>query len=235
MKAYTYLLIDFFTIIIPFLFSFHPKLKFKDKWSVFFPAMIIVAIIFLIWDIYFTEIGVWGFNPDYLTGVYILNLPLEEILFFICIPYACVFTYHCFGVLGIQPFTRQTGKWISLGLTIGLGILMIFHIGIFYTTSTFVLLLSTIIFLEWGKKINLTRFYFSYMVLLIPFAITNGILTGSFIPNEVVWYNDDENMGFRLGTIPIEDIFYGMLLILWNIQLMEYLERRVYSKSSTAG
>ncbi|MDW3210821.1 MAG: lycopene cyclase domain-containing protein [Reichenbachiella sp.] len=235
MKSYTYLLIDVFTVLIPFLFSFHPKLRFDKKWSSFFPSMALVAMIFLIWDVYFTSIGIWGFNPEYLTGIYILNLPLEEILFFICIPYACVFTYHCFDILQIQPFPNQTGRWISLGLIIGLGVLLAFNFGKFYTTSTFVLLLATLIYLEWISKKNLTHFYFSYLVLLIPFAITNGILTGSFIPNEVVWYNDQHNMGFRLGTIPFEDIFYGMLLILWNVQLMEFFYMRNQSKSSAAG
>ena len=235
MKAYTYLLIDFFTLLIPFVFSFHPKLRFDKKWSYFFPAMIVVALVFLFWDAYFTHIGVWGFNPDYLIGFSILNLPLEEILFFVCIPYACVFTYHCFKKLGIQPFSPTLGKWISLGLIISLSLLLVFNYGKLYTTSTFILLLFTLFYLEWISKINLTSFYFTYAILLIPFSITNGILTGSFIPNEVVWYNDQENLGFRLGTIPFEDIFYGLLLILWNVRLMEFLELRNQSNSSAAG
>lgn len=235
MKPYTYLLIDFFTILIPFLFSFHPKLRFDKRWSHFFPAMIVVAIIFLVWDTYFTRIGVWGFNPEYLVGLYLFNLPIEEILFFICIPYACVFTYHCFQVLEVQPLPKQSGRSISIILIFVLGTLLAFNFGKFYTTSTFALLISTIIYLEWIAKTNLTHFYFSYLILLIPFGITNGILTGSFIPNEVVWYNDSENLGFRLGTIPFEDIFYGMLLILWNVQLMEFLANRNQSNSSGAG
>lgn len=235
MKSYTYLLIDTFTILIPFLFSFHPKLNFYKKWGSFFPAMLLVALNFLVWDVYFTEIGVWGFNPEYLTGFYVMNLPIEEILFFICIPYACVFTYHCFKELNIQPFSINSGRWISLTLVISLGIILLSNFGKYYTTSTFTLLLCTIVYLEWFTKTNLTHFYFSYLILLLPFAITNGILTGSFIPNEVVWYDDLQNIGFRLGTIPFEDVFYGMLLILWNVQLMELLIEKYQSKSSGAG
>lgn len=226
MRAYTYLLIDFFTILIPLIFSFHPKLRFDKKWRYFLPSMILVALIFLAWDVYFTHIEIWGFNPDYLTGISIANLPIEEVLFFVCIPYACVFTYHCFGVLNIQPLPQATSSWITISLTLCLGILFLFNIDRLYTSSTFSLLTITLIYLQWIRKVDLPLFYFTYLILLIPFAITNGLLTGSFIENEVVWYNDQENLGLRLGTIPFEDIFYGMLLILWNVRLTEYLSTK---------
>ncbi len=72
----------------------------------------------------------------------------------------------------------------------------------------------------------MSRFYFSYLIILIPFFIVNGILTGSFIEGEVVWYNNAENLGIRLGTIPFEDVFYGMLMLLINIAFFEWLKRR---------
>ena len=47
-----------------------------------------------------------------------------------------------------------------------------------------------------------------------------------FIEKEVVWYDKDENLGIRLGTIPFEDIFYGMLLILGIVYFYEKFESR---------
>ena len=58
---------------------------------------------------------------------------------------------------------------------------------------------------------------------LFFFFIVNGILTGSCIEEPVVWYDNNENLGIRLGTIPFEDIFYGFLLIASIIQIFEYL------------
>ena len=62
----------------------------------------------------------------------------------------------------------------------------------------------------------------SYAVMLIPFLIVNGFLTA--IP--VVLYNDAENLGIRIYTIPFEDVFYGMLLILLNVITYELLKNK---------
>ena len=56
-------------------------------------------------------------------------------------------------------------------------------------------------------------FLLTYVVCFIPFLIVNGILTGGFTKNPVVWYNENEIIGWRIGTIPIEDSIYNMLLL----------------------
>lgn len=224
---YTYLLVNFFTIIIPFLFSFHPKLKFHKTWSAFFPAVFLTGLLFVLWDMYFTHLGVWGFNERYLTGVEIGNLPLEEVLFFFCIPYACVFTFHCLNMFMGRAGDPKMQKWITIFLVAGLFIFGILNFSRSYTATTFISFALLLLFAEFILKINwLTRFYIIYGVLLIPFFIVNGVLTGSWIEEEVVWYNAAEFMNIRIGTIPIEDAFYGAELILLNLLIYRYLLNR---------
>ena len=62
--------------------------------------------------------------------------------------------------------------------------------------------------------VNLKIFYKTFLLLLIPFTIVNGLLTGFMIQDQVVWYDDTFNLGIRLLTIPIEDIFYAMFMLL---------------------
>src|SRR6218665_513415 len=113
MDHYLYLLIDFLSFIFPFIFSFYPKSNFSKKWKYLWPAILLTAIPFIIWDIWFTSMGVWGFNPRYVTGIYLSGLPIEEVLFFICIPYACVFTYEAINFLIKKDYLHRFHKYIS--------------------------------------------------------------------------------------------------------------------------
>lgn len=225
---WTYLLVDFFTVLVPFLFSFHPKIQFHKNFGAFIKANVIASMLFLTWDAIFTAKGVWSFNARYISGIYIYNLPVEEVLFFICIPMACLFTYHCFNLFFRVQWSSKVENLVIIFLS-----LMLFAFGIIfyqklYTAVTFistaiVLLLFQFLF----KVIWLPRLLSVYPILLIPFFIVNGILTGTGLAQPVVLYNDAENMGIRLLTIPAEDVIYGFELILINIFLYEwFLNRR---------
>ncbi len=221
----TYLLIDIGTLFVPLIFSFHPRLRFDRQWKAFWPANLLVAFVFLVWDGIFTQWGVWGFSPTHLMGIGIFGLPLEEILFFVCIPYACVFTYYCLGVLFPGFPSRKPEPFVSGFLILLCFLLALFHPGRLYTFWTFLPLGLLLLFIRWFWNPSwLMRFYFAYLVLLLPFFIVNGMLTGTGFEDPVVWYNDQENLGIRIGTVPVEDVFYGLLLILLNVVLFEFLK-----------
>lgn len=223
MKSYTYILIDLACITIPFIASFYPKHPFYKDWKPFFKANCITALLFIIWDYFFTIAGIWGFNNDYLIGVYLGNLPIEEILFFICIPFACVFSYFSLKFLVKKNPLQQFHSIITYVLIVALLITSIFNYNKLYTSYTFFGLSGYLIYLT-IKKVNLSYHYLSYFLIFPFFFISNGILTGSFLAEPIVWYNDTENLGIRIITIPVEDAFYGMLLIFMNIELYRYFK-----------
>lgn len=226
---YTYLIIDLGSVLIPFIFSFHHKIQFHQQWKALWPAIIITALLFIAWDMYFTSLGVWGFNERYITGLKIYNLPIEELLFFICIPYASVFTYFCFEKFKLYP------EWLTNRLVPALLGTSLLITGIVmhekaYTSSTFIALSIVTLYLGLVKKPDwLHRFYLLFIVILIPFFIVNGLLTGTGLDEPVVWYNDAENVGLRIMTIPMEDIFYGMLLLLSTTYFFETFRIRLKS------
>lgn len=231
MQKYLYLALDLGSILVPVLFSFYPKKHFASTWRAWVPAIVAPAILFIIWDEWFTAMRVWGFNPTYLTGITFGHLPMEEVLFFLCIPYACLFTYVAVNYLKKEEPLAGEGLRVSWTLIVGLIAVGLKNYDRWYTAVTFLGLAAYLLYLVLVIKPKyLGRFYFSYLFILIPFFLVNGVLTGSWIENPVVWYNDEENLGIRMGTIPFEDTFYGMLLILMSVSIYEWL----MSKSTSA-
>lgn len=222
MKA-SYLLINFLTILFPLILSFDKRVRFYEKWKYIFPGLFITGLLFLIWDYLFTVYEVWSFNSTYIMGLYILDLPLEEILFFITVPFACIFIYECLNYYLKTDLLKPVSKYISWFL-IGLScVLLLMFYDRVYTLITFGLLVFVLIFAQLIAKTKfLSRFYLAYLVSLIPFYIVNGILTS--VP--VVIYNDAENMGVRIGSIPFEDHFYLMSMLLINVLLFEHFRKK---------
>ncbi|HEY9177328.1 MAG TPA: lycopene cyclase domain-containing protein [Flavipsychrobacter sp.] len=222
---YTYLLIDLLCIAVPLVASFHRLSPFYKDWKFYLPANIAVAAFFLAWDALFTDMGIWGFNEAYITGIKLYNLPIEEILFFVCIPYACTYTYYVISAhIKIKP--TAIPLYVSRILILLLTAIAIINISKLYTSVTFLLLSMLLVFMTVGRMKIPKNFYPTYLLMLLPFFISNGLLTGSWLDEPVVWYNDNHNLGLRLGTIPVEDAFYAMLMLLMNISAYEWLKSR---------
>lgn len=222
-----YLFINFFTIIIPFVFSFHPKIKFYKFFIPFIKSNILTALVFIIWDIYFTNIGVWGFSKKYTLGYSFGGLPLEEIMFFVCIPFSCIFTYFCLNKFFKLSFDLKSGNLIYSIFAFILIFEGIFLFNKAYSSLVFISLGIFLILLILNKKtLLITKILSIYLVLLLPFLVVNGILTGIITHEPVVWYNNLENLNLRIITIPVEDIFYGLLLFSLNVVLFEFFNQK---------
>lgn len=220
---YIYLYLNIFTIFFPFVLSFDKRVHFYTNWKYLFPAIALNAFIFIIWDAYFTSIGVWGFNPEYLTGIYFLGLPLEELLFFLTVPYACVFIYETLNAYIKRDVLQQYAPWITGFLCLILIPAGLIYLPRLYTSITFLFLsIAQLIHYRLFRHALAGRFYMAYLVHLVPFLLVNGVLTA--IP--IVLYNNDFNLGIRIYTIPLEDTMYSMLMLLITITFYEYLKQK---------
>lgn len=220
---FTYLLINILTLFFPVVLSFDKRVAFYKSWKFIWPGMAITGLLFLLWDVLFTKYGVWFFNDRYITGIKFFELPVEEILFFLTVPFACMFIYACLNYYIKWAIADDVARSVSGLLALISAFILMSHFAKLYTAVTFCLLGIVLIVLLFIVKANwLNRFYMAYLVSLIPFYIINGLLTA--IP--VVLYNDDQNLGIRIGTIPLEDHFYSMALLLMNIAFFEYFKSR---------
>jgi lycopene cyclase domain-containing protein len=223
---YTYILINFFTVIICFLASFDRRIQFNKLFGKFLLSSTIVAIPFIVWDIWFTGKGVWWFDYRYTLGVKISGLPIEEWLFFYCIPFACVFTYYC-----LEKFFKLAWADLFNNLIVFTAVIVLCLAGLLYyeriyTLLTVIVTLITLCYLHFiAKKEWIGKASFVYLILMPGFFAVNGILTGSIIPSPVVNYNPDDFLGVRMGTIPIEDAVYGYSQFLLNIYFFKKITK----------
>lgn len=231
MKSFSYLLIDLFCIVAPVVFSFNPRHSFFKEWKYFFQANAIVALFFIVWDIIFTQQNVWGFTPEYLTGLYVFNLPIEEVLFFIVVPYASTFVYFSFIYFVKKPFVQVFWQKFTAIFAVSSLAFAMLHTDKSYTFFTFLFHGLFLLALLYFKPKYIGSVYLSYFFVIPFFLIVNGLLTGIIWDSPIVWYNDAENLGIRIFTIPVEDTFYGFLLYSATVVLYESIKQRALSKT----
>ncbi|MBS1648836.1 MAG: lycopene cyclase domain-containing protein [Bacteroidetes bacterium] len=216
---FTYVLILFFTVIICLIASFDRRIKFNKHFSAFLKAAIVVAIPFIAWDIYFTAKGVWWFNTDYTIGLNIAGLPLEEMLFFIFIPFSCVFTFYTIDKYYKWNALSGFNNILVFVSVIVLSVVALLYTDKIYTLVTSIVTVATLIYLQFIARSEwITKASVVFTLLMLGFFPVNGILTGSFIENPIVNYNSKDFLGIRMFTIPIEDAVYGysqFLLVLY--------------------
>lgn len=251
MKA-AYLLVDLAAAAFPLAFCFSSRFGFGADWKKAWAAVALSAIPFLAWDMAFTRAGIWSFNPRYLLGPGFFNLPMEEALFFFCIPFSCLFIYRRFrdrAALGAQGSARAsapgrlktapppprprdvlaTGFWSALAA--GLFCLALAQHDRPYTLAVGAAGCLTASILAvcapWYGRALMAALAVQY----IPFLIVNGILTA--LP--VVVYRPDGILGLRLGSIPVEDAIYAFVLLALPVALFEILASRRARAFRTSG
>ncbi len=231
--AYTYSLILFFTVIICFIASFDKRILFNKHFGAFLKAAIIVAIPFIAWDVWFTQKGVWWFNTNYTLGVTLMGLPIEECLFFIFIPFSCVFTYFCFDQFFKLEWLNAFNNIIVFVSIIICSVIALLHHDKIYTLVTAIITIATLIYLHFIARANwIGKASLVYTVLMLGFFPVNGVLTGTGLNAPIVNYNPNDFLGIRILTIPIEDAVYGYSQFVWVLYFFKLFQHKHYENKA---
>lgn len=225
-KNLTYLLLLLAYLLIPVVLSTQKKVRFVFRLRYLFPSIIFAGAIYVMWDMRFTELGIWSFNPDYITGIQLMKVPIEEWLKFLIIPLSMVYIYEWLKIK-LENF-EQPNIVVALSLVIFViaGVLAYTFRQNMFSFFTFFLLaiyLGYTIFRNRFKK-HFTKFYLAYAITLFPFLIVSVIL--NVLP--VVIYNTEHVIGISLFGVPVEKLAYLFLLLLITTTIYEYLNERQY-------
>lgn len=207
-----YLLINILTVLFPVILSFESKIAFYRKFKFYLFSILTVSPVYLVWDAIATRRGDWGFNPLYLTGIYGMGLPLEEILFFVTVPFSCIFIYET-----IKLYIPEKQLAFNKNHYYIAGSALILAAGYWsdqYYTSTVMIFSAAFLFVAATFKPAILRsriYWLSIAVTYVPFLIVNFFLTEP----PIVWYSPEAIWGPRFTTIPLEDFFYSFSMISW--------------------
>ena len=220
---YEYLVFNIIIMTGPFILGLIKPFYFAHRWASAFKSIILVGIPFIIWDALVTG-SHWYFNQKYVMGITILNLPLEEWLFFLTVPFACLFTWE----MVTQRVSNKTYAKISkirpwLYLLPVPGFLLFFS-GLEYTGLVFIFFtIAVLVDQVMQTDLILQKRFYIYLAWILGFTlIFNGFLTW----RPVVLYGEEFQIGLRIITIPIEDFGYGISLLFLNTAVFERLEMR---------
>ncbi|MFO7677343.1 MAG: lycopene cyclase domain-containing protein [Thermoplasmatota archaeon] len=229
MIAINYLILNAIILSIPLLLSFKWKFSYYKYYKPLFASICIVGLVYIIWDAIVTARGDWWFNPEYLTGIKIVGLPIEEIMFFITVPYSCIFIYE-----NLEYFLPDKKiKFNKIFYTVLTILFIVFGLVFYHQDYTILALFSCatffIIALWKMPDILRSRNYWLYIVIsMVPFLIFNYLLTSLPIVlynANAIWGGDGMWNG-RFLSIPLEDFFYNFSMLSFYLLAYLYFKKR---------
>jgi len=218
-----YLLINIIILAIPLLLTFAPKVYYYRKAKSLVLSILVVSTLFIIWDALATARGDWAFNHKYVGEFRIFGLPLEEILFFITVPYSCIFLYETFRTYFKKRRVFYNQHLYSILALFCFAVAILF-INKAYTATVFIMTGTLFVSARFCfKSIFSSSHYWLYLIVCtLLFTIFNHALTS--LP--VVIYSSLAIIGWRVGTIPVEDFFYNYSLLSFYLIMYLFAEEK---------
>lgn len=178
-----------------------PKLRFVLY------AIIPVITVFLLWDYLVTGYW-WRFNDLFILGIKLGNLPIEEILFFITVPWSCLIIWvNLKSIFSERKILNLEQPLLIISVIIAI-IAVLNQIWYTFAISLCVVVVS-LVSKTLHSWLGRTSSLIYLGIILILTLIFNGYLTS----RPVVIYDLSYATRFTIGTIPIEDMIYGLSMI----------------------
>lgn len=165
----------------------------------------------------------WSFSYDKTLGFSLFNIPFEEYLFFLTVPYICLLLW----VYLQQSITSQ----LIVKKTVGCwGIIMFLFIGWLamlhqtYYLSIVMVCIACICILQFlfNNFLVLQKNYLVFTgIVLVLTCMSDWYLTAQ----KIIVYNPAVLIGVHILTIPLEDFIYSILMVLITVFIYETVKK----------
>lgn len=201
-----YLIFNLLIVSGPVVLSFDRRVNFYGLWAKALTASIITLVPFVIWDIMVAGKH-WWFNDAYITGIRIAGLPVEELMFFVTVPFACIFIWEVLGAYVSDYRIEKAAlfRFILYFLLFPAAFYLLngkIYTALVLTAISLTALLDRILQTDIFTR---SRTYLQFMLVTFLILIFNGYLTS----RPIVLYDPVYQINFRIMTVPLEDFFYG--------------------------
>jgi lycopene cyclase domain-containing protein len=220
---FEYLLFNIIVIAGPLAYSFEKNVYFRQYWREAALGIGSSLVVYVVWDAAVTNRH-WFFNPLYIMDFRFFKLPIEEWLFFITVPYACLFVKEVLAIFVKNRSVRGL-EWVRAFMFAFLPAgIIVFQNGKEYT-GLVLIAFSVVAFVDRQLGVHTLLQTRTYLLLACVVGFTfvfNMYLTA----RPLLIYAPEYQLDFRIITIPIEDFGYGVTHIaLCNI-VYEYFKVR---------
>ena len=192
---------------------------FAHRWTKALGATLLAAVPMIAWDALVTGRH-WTFNHAHTLGVDVLRLPLEEWGFFFVVPFACVFTWEVLVRAGegarlgaLRAFTAVLGA-----LLVAAGV-AVWGTGREYSALSLGGTGLALLFdaLAGSAAMARPRAWLGLAAVSACTLLFNNFLTA----RPVVLYDPRVFSGLRIVTMPVEDLGFGLALLIPVFSLYE--------------
>lgn len=221
--TYTFLILNLFIFLIPFVFLLDRKVKGVENIKyIVLPSFIVTFIVSEV-AVFLTGVKAWSFNSAHLIGLSYRGLPLEEYIFIFAFSFAGLGIYNYLNAKFPNNDLQKYSLAVS-NLMIGIGIAFLFFgYTKWYTLIIFAFLLLLLFGVEYINRIRfMYRFYRAFLVMLLPFY---GIYF--FMCNlPIIQYDVAQNVRISLAKVPLENHFLMMATLLLAVYSFEIIKSR---------
>lgn len=224
MRNSIYLFFNLFVLLPPLLISIFSDVKTYKNWRGLLAGFLLVSLPFILWDVWAAAAGHWFFSDQYIYEFRIGGVPLEELLFFVTVPFAMCFVWDSLKKHIPSKEVSDVLAATSLSLiSLAAFVMLLGQWGRGYTRSAAIATLITVLVITISRWWRRNLFWWFQLVLLAIFFVANTFLTA--LP--VITYGVGSFIGFKIGTIPLEDFFFNFALINLFVMVYDYTTRKL--------
>lgn len=178
---YTYLLVNIALLLLSAFLLINKRARGSGTWKSALPAALVLSVVFFCASYSLSHFRILSFDMRYLSGMHILSLPLEELMFCILMPLTGVSIYTFLNITFpdncLQKFSLRISN-VMLGLCMAM-LFFAYQSGNMYAIIFDVILVLLLIYIEYINKLRfMYRFYRAYILSMVLFYPVYFIITG---------------------------------------------------------